>query len=91
MEAIKTDEHWHDFFYVELTTGLRRGEICGLMWQDFDARNGVLQVRRTLHSRKLGVDMPGKTKARSGERTITLPHSVTDRKPPSCRTAATPV
>ena len=65
-------------FYVELTTGLRRGEICGLMWQDFDARNGVLQVRRTLHNRKLGVDMLGKTKTRSGERTIVLPRSTAE-------------
>ena len=64
--------------YLELTTGLRRGEICGLMWQDFDARNGVLQVRRTLHNRKLGVDMLGKTKTRSGERTIVLPRSTAE-------------
>ena len=78
MEAIKHDAVWHDFFYTELTTGLRRGELCGLMWQDFDARNGVLQVRRTLHSRKLGVDMLGKTKTRSGERTIVLPRSTAE-------------
>ena len=73
LDAVREDKIWGDFFYVELTTGLRRGEICGLMWQDFDARNGVLQVRRTLHNRKLGVDMLGKTKTRSGERTIVLP------------------
>lgn len=30
MEAIKADPFWYDFFYTELTTGLRRGEICGL-------------------------------------------------------------
>jgi len=36
MAAIKADEHWHDFFYLEITTGLRRGELCGLMWSDFD-------------------------------------------------------
>ena len=28
MEVIKTDPVWHGFFYTELTTGLRRGEIC---------------------------------------------------------------
>ena len=76
--AIEKDEFWHDFFYTAVTTGLRRGEICGLMWQDFDARNGVLQVRRTLHNRKLGVDMLGKTKTRSGERTIVLPRSTAE-------------
>ena len=75
---MREDVIWGDFFYVELTTGLRRGEICGLMWQDFDARNGVLQVRRTLHNRKLSVDMLGKTKTRSGERTIVLPRSTAE-------------
>ena len=78
LDAVRKDKIWGDFFYVELTTGLRRGEICGLMWQDFDARNGVLQVRRTLHNRKLGVDMLGKTKTRSGERTIVLPRSTAE-------------
>ena len=78
LEVVEQDEVWCDFFYVELTTGLRRGEICGLVWQDFDARNGVLQVRRTLHNRKLGVDMLGKTKTRSGERTIVLPRSTAE-------------
>ena len=78
LDAVREDKIWGDFFYVELTTGLRRGEICGLMWQDFDARNGVLQVRRTLHNRKLGVDMLGKTKTRSGKRTIVLPRSTAE-------------
>ena len=78
LDAVREDKIWGDFFYVELTTGMRRGEICGLVWQDFDARNGVLQVRRTLHDRKLGVDMLGKTKTRSGERTIVLPRSTAD-------------
>lgn len=78
LDAVREDRIWGDFFYVELTTGLRRGEICGLMWQDFDARNGILQVRRTLHDRKLGVDMLGKTKTRSGERTIVLPRSTAE-------------
>ena len=78
LEVVEQDEVWCDFFQTELMTGLRRGEICGLMWQDFDARNGVLQVRRTLHNRKLGVDMLGKTKTRSGERTIVLPRSTAE-------------
>ncbi len=25
MEIIQKDDIWHDFFYTELTTGLRRG------------------------------------------------------------------
>ena len=42
MEEIRKDPIWYDFFYTELTTGLRKGEICGLMWSDFDSKQGTL-------------------------------------------------
>ena len=63
------------FFYTDLTTGLRRGEICGLMWRDFDGKAGTLKVCRTLHSKKLDVFSLGDTKTGMGTRTIVLPHS----------------
>ena len=75
MEEIKKDSVWHDFFYTELTTGMRRGEICGLMWSDFDGKKGTLTVRRTLHQRKGGGVTTGETKTGKGRRTITLPPS----------------
>lgn len=75
MEAIKTDPIWHDFFYTELTTGLRRGEICGLQWQDFDAEAGTLQVSRTLHRKAGGGFETGETKTGRGRRKILLPDS----------------
>ena len=75
MEEIKKDPVWCDFFYTELTTGMRRGEICGLMWSDFDGKKGTLTVRRTLHQRKGGGVTTGETKTGKGRRTITLPPS----------------
>ena len=75
MEAIKADEHWHDFFYLEITTGLRRGEICGLMWTDFDAEKETLTVRRTLHNKEGGGYYVGETKTGAGRRIIKLPPS----------------
>ena len=75
MEVIKTDEHWHDFFYLEITTGLRRGELCGLMWTDFDAEKGTLTVRRTLHNKVGGGYYVGETKTGAGRRIIKLPPS----------------
>ena len=78
MQRIRQDERWYDFFYTELTTGLRRGEICGLKWEDFDAENGKLKVRRSVAKRKGGGLNIGETKTETGTRTIILPHSVTE-------------
>ena len=76
MEAIKADEHWHDFFYLEITTGLRRGELCGLRWEDFDAANGTLKICRTVRREKGKGLTTGDTKTYAGTRTITLPPSL---------------
>ena len=75
MEAIKHDAVWHDFFYTELTTGLRRGEICALRWEDFDAKQETLHVRRTLHKEKGKPLITGDTKTYAGTRKIVLPPS----------------
>ena len=76
--AVEQDPIWHDFFYTELTTGLRLGEICGLMWSDFDEQKGTLCVRRTLHKEKGGRLVVGDTKTSAGTRTIVLPSSTTE-------------
>ena len=76
--VVEQDEVWRDFFQTELMTGLRRGEICGLQWSDFDGDAGMLKVCRTLHSQRKGEYTVGETKTNQGMRTIILPHSVTD-------------
>ena len=75
MKEIQNDPIWRDFFYTELTTGLRRGEICGLMWSDFDEAHGTISIRRTLHIQRGGRLVTGETKTGTGKRTITLPPS----------------
>ena len=79
MTAIEQDEVWRDFFYTELTTGLRRGEICGLMWQDFDEKAGTLKVLRSVNVPKAGELEIGETKTSQGRRTIRLPPSTVQR------------
>ncbi len=54
LKAVDASEVWRDFFYTELTTGLRRGEICGLMWQDFDESAGTLKILRSVNAPKRG-------------------------------------
>ena len=78
MDTIKAAPIWHHFFYTELTTGLRRGEICGLMWTDFDDKTGTLQISRTLHREKGGRLVAGDTKTYAGTRKIVLPPSTVE-------------
>ena len=75
MTAIRKDTLWHDFFYTELTIGLRRGELCGLKWEDFDSKAGTLKICRTIRSGKGGTLEVGDTKTYAGKRTILLPYS----------------
>ena len=63
------------FFYLEITTGLRRGDLCGLMWSDFDEKKGTLSIRRTLHRKDGGGYYVGDTKTGTGRRNIKLPPS----------------
>ena len=79
LDAAGKDPIWRDFFYTELTTGLRLGEICGLMWSDFDGRKGILRVTRTLHREKGGRLVAGGTKTYAGTRKILLPSTTAER------------
>ncbi len=78
LEVVKQDPVWSDFFYTELTTGMRRGEICGLRWTDFNERTGMLRIRRSLTSRKGGGVQVGETKTETGARSILLPPSTAE-------------
>ncbi len=78
IEAIKADERWYDFFYTEITTGLRKGEICGLRWEDFDENCGTLRVKRSVGKTINGVILIGETKTKTGLREILLPPSTAD-------------
>lgn len=78
MEEIRKDALWHDLFYTELTTGLRRGELCGLKWEDFDEASGTLKIRRTVHKEKGGSLTTWDTKTAAGTRKIVLPPSTAE-------------
>lgn len=60
-------------FVTALGTGLRRGELLGLHWNDIDLEEKVIHVRRSIvYIRKEGIkEEPPKTK--KGRRTIPLP------------------
>ena len=75
MKLIENDEVWYDFFYTEIITGMRQGEICGLRWEDFDEEKGTLRVARSVDFVKKDLVI-GETKTDDGKRTIYLPDSL---------------
>lgn len=76
LEAIQDEPYWYDFFYVEVMTGLRRGEICGIKWSDIDFNEGTLCIKRSVSTKEGGGVSIGETKTDAGTRTIIMPPSV---------------
>ena len=71
------EDGFFELFLLELTTGMRRGELLALQWDDLDFSTGALQITKQACpvEGKLTVSKP-KTKA--GSRTILLPPSVVE-------------
>ncbi len=60
-----------EMYYIELATGLRRGELLGLKWEDLDLEQGILRVQRQV-SRINGEVVEAPLKTKNSYRTISL-------------------
>ena len=60
-----------EMYYIELATGLRRGELLGLKWEDLDLEQGTLRVQRQV-SRINGEVVEAPLKTKNSYRTISL-------------------
>ncbi|MGA5159675.1 site-specific integrase [Streptomyces pseudogriseolus] len=60
-------------FELALHTGLRKGELLGLRWEDLDLDRGTAAVRRTLQRTSTGGLTTLPTKTRASERRIAVP------------------
>jgi integrase len=47
-EAAWEDSDWGTLVWLTMTTGARRGELCGLRWSDVDLPSSVLTFRRAV-------------------------------------------
>ena len=66
------EDNCFELFLLELTTGLRRGEILALRWDDLDFRTEALRVERQVQ-RIQGNLVVSQPKTRASSRSILLP------------------
>lgn len=64
-----------ELLLLELSTGLRRGEICALQWDDLNFNTGELQVKRQIHRVK-GELVVSEPKTKASNRSVILPPPV---------------
>ena len=61
----------YELYYLDLATGLRRGELLGLKWTDVDFGRGVLKIQRAI-SRQNGRVEEAPLKTKNAYRTLPL-------------------
>ncbi len=61
----------YEMYYIELATGLRRGELLGLKWQDIDMVNGTIRVQRQV-ARIDGEIVEAPLKTKNSYRTVSI-------------------
>ena len=66
-------EGYFELFLLELTTGLRRGELLALQWDDLNLETGELQVTKQVYRTKEDGLLISQPKTKSSIRTVSLP------------------
>ena len=74
LDTVKNEQIRHAIRLL-LYTGLRRGELLALHWEDVNLQNGTLTVRYTLFCQK-GITMLTSPKSRASCRIIPIPETV---------------
>ena len=61
----------YEMYYIELATGLRRGELLGLKWEDINLTTGIIHVRRQV-ARINGEIVEAPLKTKNSYRTVSI-------------------
>ncbi|WP_455582851.1 tyrosine-type recombinase/integrase [Dysosmobacter sp.] len=65
------DSGVYELYYLDLATGLRRGELLGLKWGDIDMEKGIARIQRAI-SRQSGKVVEAPLKTKNAYRTLPL-------------------
>lgn len=67
--------HWRIMITLALTTGMRRGELLGLEWENIDLEQGTIEVRQSL-SYVNGKNIVKEPKNKSSLRKVSIPSTL---------------
>jgi integrase len=67
LKVASEDRFWA-LYVLAISTGLRRGELLGLRWEDPDLKRGVLRIRRSLTPNGKSYSQPKSAKGRRSVR-----------------------
>jgi integrase len=73
----RSEHRWGWVYALAVLTGMRRGELCGLTWDDVDLANACLYVRHTRSTAGHTI-VEDEPKTRHGKRRIDLPEIAVD-------------
>jgi Integrase len=65
--------NFYVFFSIAFYTGLRKGEIHALQWNDLDSDFNYLSVKRSINQKVKGIDIETSPKNNSSYRTLQIP------------------
>lgn len=67
------DHRIYSLIYTAIHTGMRKGELAGLRWQDIDLKNGIINVRHGVkYDREVKAYIVGSTKTETAVRSIPI-------------------
>ena len=69
------EDGFYELMLLELATGMRRGEICALLWDDLNFRTGELHIQRQVIHVDGGLHFSA-PKTKSSDRVVILPPAV---------------
>ncbi len=72
------DEDIYSIVYMDLGTGLRRGEILGLKWRDLDLKTKTITIRRSLVQINGQPQLQEDTKTQASKATVRIPDGVVE-------------
>lgn len=76
MEALENEDiHTRALLTLAVTTGMRRGELVGLMWDDIDFDKQIITISRSVYKPKGEEQRIKATKSVSSNRTVYIPES----------------